>query len=314
MVNKVLACSLFAVAGVTSSFASFEMLLAVDFSYGIVRRFDGETGAALGTFGAGYMYTAAAITVNQSLGRAFVYDRTSRNIFSFNYNTGEYIQNWSTGCQYYSWMSTDNSGNIIVCGSDAGGASVMKRFSPTGSVQATYNIPAGVNVFSAAQTADGAVWAISGYASPYGMYRFAAGGGNYTNFYPSGGVTANGGDARAIGNKVYFSTSNTDHVSWFDTASPATISSWNVSSKITNVLGISGGHGSSLYLAGADATTGNGVIYRLNTATGYYGQVTTPMPTVTFASLAVVAAPGPGTWLAIAGGCAAMALRRRKKR
>ncbi len=313
MFNKSFSCSILALAAAASSYGSFEMLLAVDYTNKIVRRFDGGTGAALGSFGANYMANPGAITINQSLGRAYVFDRQSRNIFSFNYNTGEYIQNWVTTCKYYTWLSTDISGYIIACGADAAGTSVMSRFSPTGSLQATYNIPAGINVYSSAQTADGSVWVISGFGANPGIYRYASTGGNFTNFYSVPGLTVQGGDARAVGNVVYFSSTSLSRITSFNSADPATITSVDISPKTTYLLGIAGGHGSTLYLAGADVSTGNASVFRYNTATQFNDPINTSVPSAQYASLAVVAAPEPGTWLALCGGLALCGFRRRRQ-
>lgn len=290
--------------------ASFEMILVTDSTYNVIRRFDGVTGAALGTFGGNYGIAPRAITINQSLQRAYVFDRQSRNIYAFNYNTGEYIQNWDTQGQYYTWLSTDNSGNIIMCGSSASGDTVMKRYSPTGSLLTTWNIAAGTDLFGAAQAADGSVWATDGYGGGSDTtLKFSTSGGSFTNGYSFPEHTY-GGDTRANGNTIFVPSATTNYT-FFTTSAPATTTTINLSTYLDTAIGVGFGHADNAYFCGAK--TSNGTIVRYNTRS----KLTNSLISVTgtsFASMTVVVAPEPSGYLFIAGGFGLLTLIKRRRK
>lgn len=288
--------------------ASFEMLLSVDFSAAAIRRYDGQTGAFLGSFGAGYMSTPAGLTINQSRNEAYVHDRASRRIFAFNYNTGEYLRDFDTGSEFYSWISTDNSGNILISSTDAGSKNQMRRYSPTGTLLNTWNMPAVGPMYSAAQSSNGSIWAIDNYASPNSIHRFGTGSPNALNSYSLGGTTGIGGEIRSSNGIVYFPSGSGTTYSYFHESTPTTVNVINLSSYFGFAPGIGFGHGNIAYFAGSNAA--DGVIYRRNLATGFMAKIVTA-PGVDFSSLAVVVAPEPATCTILTFGVLA-ALRRRR--
>jgi len=297
-----------------SSFASFDLVMGLDFTNRVIRRFDGTTGASLGSFGQGYLGAPGALTINQTLGRAYVYDRPSAQIVVFNYNTGEYIQNWATGGGAFSWLSTDNTGNILLGGSDAGGVSILRRYSPTGALLSTYNAPSATDIFGIAQTADGSVWAPSGFSGNKGIYRYNIGGGNFTSFTPIPTLFAPGGDVRAIGNRVYFVGANQASLSFFSSSNPASITTATFTNQFSTILGVTAGHGSIIYLAGLANGGSESKIVRYNLDTGVVSTVGAGVSGAQYLSVAAVVAPEPATMLSLLVGAIALSSRRKKSR
>lgn len=310
MFNKSLSCSILALAAAASSYGSFELVMVADYSNNVIRRYDGGTGAALGTFAGGYMGQIGAIAINQTVQRAYVFDRISKNIFAFNYNTGEYIQNWATGGYYYSWLSTDLNGNIILAGSNSGGLSMMARYSPTGTLMTSWTVASDTDYFGAAQSADGTIWALDAFSGPAKIDRFASSGGASINSYSVPGTTTSGGQTTSSGNVVYFPSHYSTTISYFSTAAPASIVDLPLSSVFTSTFGIVFGHGDTAYVAGSK--NGNGVLARYNKKSGYVSSIAS-VATTDFAGVAVAVAPEPGTWLALCGGLALCGLHRRRQ-
>jgi hypothetical protein len=89
MKREIIVCAMVMVAGAAQ--ASFTLLLATDSINNRVTRYDGDTGANLGSFGqlqASGQYWG--ITANRTTKKAYVSQTTGR-VLMFDYNTGEYF-------------------------------------------------------------------------------------------------------------------------------------------------------------------------------------------------------------------------------
>lgn len=80
----------------TTSQASFELLLAVEYSTGEVHRYDGDKGAYLGSFGAGMYANASGVHADRSTGHCYVnrYSAIS-GVAVYNNNTGAFVNTYA---------------------------------------------------------------------------------------------------------------------------------------------------------------------------------------------------------------------------
>lgn len=74
--------------------ASYELVLATDLVSNSVRRFDGNTGIPLGSFGAGQVSSPAGIYADGSTGLAYV-GNFFGGISVFDYSTGEFVNSFA---------------------------------------------------------------------------------------------------------------------------------------------------------------------------------------------------------------------------
>ncbi len=310
--NKSLIC-VAVLAGVVTpltSQASFEMVLAVDFTNSLVRRFDGETGASFGTFGGGRMSRASAITINQSLGHAYVYDRQAGRIFTFNYNTGEYLNDFSVAAKPFGWISTASNGDILLGSSESSfGPSILSRYTNTGTFVSFWQTYSGQASFGLAEGSDGGIYTIDGNGK-FALRYASTSGGSYTDFLGNSQFSSNGGEVRAHGNRIYAATGSSGKVVSF-TAGTLTIGpTYSFNLQLGSELdGLGFGHGNTMYVCGMDASA-NGKVIRYSLSTGV-STVIASVPGTTLSSMAVVVAPEPSSLLAF--GIAGVALMRRRR-
>ncbi|MCE9558980.1 MAG: hypothetical protein K8R88_08515 [Armatimonadetes bacterium] len=102
-------CSLFAIAGFAS--ASFDLILVSDLNNHCVHRYDGDTGTYLGSFGNNILVTPLSITVDQTLGIAYVGD-DGVGLVAMNYNTGQVL--WTNnGINLISDLAPLSNGGVM---------------------------------------------------------------------------------------------------------------------------------------------------------------------------------------------------------
>ncbi|MBL8048802.1 MAG: PEP-CTERM sorting domain-containing protein [Chthonomonas sp.] len=123
-----LSCVVLAAAVVSQ--ASFELGMALRATE--VYRFDAERMIPLGSFGAGRLIGARAMTTNPVLGEAYVLHGSGKGIAVFDYNTGEYKRGISLGSSSgYTHISIAANGNLLVSGA-YGSTSEFAEYSATG--------------------------------------------------------------------------------------------------------------------------------------------------------------------------------------
>lgn len=305
----------------TAAFASFELVMVADRGTKSVHRFDGTTGLYMGQFGNGYLQNPMSIALDQANNRVFVLDQVGTGsggsgaavrIWSFNYNTGEYLNNFSSppGFAYVQpqiayrnssvWIGHD--GRFVDLLSDSGNS--------LGSVGWTgASNPKGLAVDSV-----GNLWAVEGNQ----MYRRTSGG-SQTAFTMNGPVgnsstpgqrqlAISGTRALAVG-AISFSTFDTSSLSASNPANAMT------STTVTSYLQLNGagfGHGNIAYITGVNGSGTNGsisrILYNENLVLQTFGSGVLVEPR----SMAVVVAPEPGSMIALGLGLAAILRRRRR--
>lgn len=298
-------------AGLASaaSHASFEMLLVLDGTTKSVHRFDPQSGAYLGNFGAGWLNNPQNITIDQSTGTAYVWETeaitSTSKVVAFNYNTGE-----RTGGGFLTGYFSDPvqafrraNGEFLVAGQ-----ALCMRLSVAGYASTTYSatgMQGGV-----AEGTDGQVY-LANYTTKR-VERFSLAGAllatsSATSFVGEGQMTRYGG-------RMYFATSASNVFS-IDQGFANGGGSWRQlnTANVGTTRGLAFGHGGLMYIAGMNAGGTAGIVQRwdadLSQFGGTFGESVLKNPI----GCAAVVAPEPGTLAACALGLAALA-RRRKKR
>lgn len=292
--------------------ASFEMLLVLDAGTKSIHRFDPQSGAYLGAFGAGWLNNPQAIVINQSAGVALVRDTLAGagigTIVAFDYNTGERVAGFIGGLPFQSGpvqMSRNpNTGEFICIGGT--GANGLLRISGGGVVSPIQvNLdPAGVAV----NTANNDIYFAfpgAGEVQRYTNNLVYLGAKPVGVAFGDGQMTIGGSSAKA-----YFAT-GFGRVMGCDLGL-STITQINLT-DFSNTKGVAFGHGDVLYTCGLNAAGTDGLIGRfdvkLGAAGGTFGsgQLTNPI------SMACVVAPEPSTWIALVGGLALVVRARRRR-
>ncbi len=294
---------------------SFELVLGADFLHGRIQRWDGDTGRQFGTFGEGHLstFSISGLGVNVTLGHCYVYDRASRNVFTFNYNTGAYIGNFATTANFYTWLTVAPSGEILLFGSDGAGSTKMLRYSPNGTLIKSYEAYTGQSSYSGVQSSDGnfyTVDAVGGFALQY--LPNAVG---WTSFNGSDPFFKMGSGQMAVRNGiVYAAASQFRSVRSFVGAAGMAIGTEIsfTSNFDTEVTGVGFGHGNNMYVGGYNSGTSEGRVVRYNLVSGKR-TLLDPVPGGNIAGIAVIAAPEPGSLVAMAAAGGLLILRRRRK-
>lgn len=316
----------------TSSYASFELVLVADTAKNTIHRFDGESGAYLGSFGktvsATWGFNASAMLIKQSKNEVLL--TYGSFLARYNYNTGEYL-----GASAFKVNNTPLAATNISLTRD--GASILvtndtnnlyKFDANTFALQATYTYTSGIKLHSAAETeagvfvaqdiqAPGTVqmkklltngssdWAISftgvgGQMSvtPYNDLNYWTGSTGF-DWSRIGVVSASGGSEISMHGMV-----GTQLASAFLTVPFPDIS-------LTNAKTVAAAH--SGFYAGGTTSGGTNLIYKLDNSFTYRSVFGSGIIGSNVAMASVVA-PEPGTWLGVlVGACALTLIRRRRK-
>ncbi len=292
-----------------ASRASFELVMAVEYagsaSAGRVHRFDGDTGADLGWFGGSELRAPLSISINQSLGRAYVYTYGGQ-IWTYNYNTGAYINNFSAGSTGLGTVSVASDGNLLVGSS----TSLRKINANTGSTMVTYKMYPFEAPYVTGMGADGNVYVVDSNSSGLNwLLQYNPAGGEYVNYYgPDPLLKSVVGQIASVGNSIACAVGTTKRLMMWDMSLNRTLNLDLSATLGTEVDGVAYGHGARMYVSGLNASGGS--IVRYNRSSGEIVPFVSST-SYNYVSLATVVAPEPTS---IAGlGLAVLLLGRRRR-
>ena len=296
---------------VVSANASFEMLLVLDAGTKSVHRFDPQSGAYLGAFGAGWLNNPQSIVIDQSKGLAYVRDTVGGAgegaIIAFDYNTGERAGGLISGLPFQpgpvQMARNPNTGEFITIGGP--NINGFQRISATGVFTSI-----SVNTDSAGvaiNPANNDVYMAFPGAGTIERYNSSITflGSKVVGVAFGDGQMTLGGSAK----KGYIAT-GFGRVMGFDLGL-TTITQINMT-DFSATKGVAFGHDDVLFTCGLNAAGTDGQIGRFDVKLGVSGgsfgsaQLTNPV------SLACVVAPEPSTWLVSAAGLALLIRRRRR--
>lgn len=289
-----------------SSFASasYELVLVADATPASpsVRRYDGNTGAFLGSFGQGYFRNPDQIAVNPATGEAFVTDFNRGSVSRFKYSTGEYLGEFIvSGIGAGGPIAMLPSGDIVV-----GAGTGVRKYSPSGTLLGSFTVPGaayalGVDSLSRIHIGDSA-----------GNYRRTS-----SSFVLQASATLSAiayGSMFVDGSTLHVSDFNNDQIDRYTiTAGGLTALTTIASGAADFPLGVAPGHAGRAYFAGGDpTTTSTAVLMRASLQSGIADKIVS-LTATDFRGVATVVAPEPASMLAIGSGIAALILRKRKK-
>ncbi|MBL8049160.1 MAG: PEP-CTERM sorting domain-containing protein [Chthonomonas sp.] len=296
------------VLGLTSfatSFASFDMCLVSDSGTNSVHRIDPITNTYLGSFGGGILSNPRAVAIDQALNRAYVMDLTSR-VSVWDYNTGEFINSWSTGFGGSNLTrNSDGTLNIV-------GASSIRRFTASGVIQREYVRSGTLGIQQGLLGPDGQFYMSTRTGNNFRLERFSYGTGTFLGdeFWATDRAILSPGPGNVLVSFEYSGTVYAELDVW--NSGPSSIAAVGTT-VINTVAGIANGHGSMSFILGRDAAVpsrGGIMRYdRVNNAFSPFLAGTSFIQTPT--GLANVVAPEPGSMLALGLGLLAMARRKR---
>lgn len=306
--NKTLALVCVGLAS-AASHASFEMLLVLDGTTKSVHRFDPQSGAYLGNFGAGWLNNPQNITIDQGTGTAYVWESeaitSTSKVIAFNYNTGERKGGgFLTG--FYSepvQAFRRANGEFLVAGQ-----ALCSKMSPAGVADITYSSTGSQG--GVAEGTDGQVY-LANYTtkrvSRYSLSGTLLATTSATSFVGEGQMTRFGG-------RMYFATSASNVFS-IDQGFANNGGSWRQlnTANVGTTRGLAFGHDGLMYIAGMNAGGTAGIVQRWDASLSQFGGTFGESVLKNPISCAAVVAPEPGTLAACAVGLAAL-VRRRKKR
>lgn len=294
-----------ALAAVSPAMASFEMLLASDTAGDAVRRIDPISGVTLGSFGSGFLIDPTGVSVDQTNNLAYVLDNGNR-VTRWNYNTGDFAGSFSVGSGA-TYMTRNSDGTLNVAYASS---SVLRRYSTSGTVLATYTVTTGFSVLHGFVGNDGAMYVATRTGNSPGLQQFNYNtGASVTTFgwyidrvarFPTGNSYLNVfGDGTGAGVLI-------EHDQFFGVPNNTGAIA---SSLIASATGVAHGHDGMAYISGTNAG-GTSLVLRYDSNTRVLG---TPIGGLgTISSIGIVVAPEPGTMAAL--GLGAVALLRRRKR
>lgn len=311
----ILGLSLLATAGLAH--ASFELVMVADRGTQSIHRFDGTTGLYLGSFGGGYVQNPIGLCIDQATGRAFVADAVSGDgttnsnarVWTFNYNTGEYLSSFSTPFPYlYPQIAFRN--NALYVGMSGNIADV---YTTSGSTLNAYGFSGSTSPRGTAVDDNGKIWTVEGNK----VYTLLPGGGTtaFTMASPVAASTANGQRQIAISGSRMLAAGAISisriNLSGLVAANPLNPISTSTFATYTAINGVGFGHGDIGYFTGT-VSAGQGRISRILYSEGLTLQTFGSGILNDPRSVAVVVAPEPSSFIAL--GLGALALLRRRKR
>jgi len=289
--------------------ATYDLILAVDAANDRIDRIDGTTGASLGSFGTGFFTDPSAVVANPATGRAYVYDAFREEISVFNYSTGVFLQSVSTvpyrtGAGPYGTLSLGKNNEVLFANYFGAG----RRFSADLGLLGTYDLPSGqIGTSGASLAGDGFVYS-SVYASRQILkYNYAGGAHVAASVAVPGGSILRDLDFQGVNGIVVDNAGQVYRI--ITGAVPSTSLIVDLSSTMTEVWGARFGHGNLAYVSGIRKSDSKKIIRKLNFNNGSsYGDIEL---SGTIRGIEVIAAPEPGSMIALGLGTVAL-LRRRK--
>jgi DNA-binding beta-propeller fold protein YncE len=287
----------------TFASASYELVMVVDSTAASpsIRRYDGNTGAFLGSFGLGYFRDPDQIAVNPSTGEAFVTDLARGSISRFKYSTGEYVSEITvSGLTSGGAIAMMPGGDFVI-----GGGSTVRKFSPSGTLLGSFFMPAAV--FALGVDSTSRIHA----ADVSGNYRRTS-----SSLVPQASATLTSpvfGSMFVDGSTLYAADYDNDQIDRYTiTTSGLTANASLFSGASDFPLGVAPGHAGRAYFAGGDpTTTTTAVLMRGSVQNGISDKIVS-LPSSDFRGVATVVAPEPASMLAITAGLTI--LMKRKKR
>lgn len=306
-----------AIATVGAAHASFELVMVADRGSKSVHRYDGSTGVYLGQFGNGYLQNPMSMALDQVNNRVFVADQVGTGdgsgsnqvrIWSFNYNTGEYLSSFRTSYNYLQPQIAYDGVNLLV-GHDG---SIYDVYSTSGSNVLTWAWSGATNPKGLATSTGGMHYAVEGNK----LYSRNSVGVQST-FTMTSSISASstpgqrqlaisGNRALAVG-AISFSAINLASLSTSNTANSLTTTTL---ANYNQINGAGFGHGDVAYIAGTNGTIGQ--MSRVLYSEGIQLQVFGSGQLIEPRSIAVVNAPEPATFGALGAGLLVLTRRRRK--
>ncbi len=297
--------------------ASFELMLVAEQTAagGRVVRIDPESRTNLGSFGLGKIAgTVRDIAVNRSLGRCYVLGNSL--ISEFNYNTGDFVQAYSVSSLFHSIDLSPTTGDVTVGGFGPSNVTPARRYSNgtfltgVGTVFTTTTLVEYQGLQYLASSSSSSIPVIDSFA-PNGTVATRA----HTSTLAVG-FTQSYRDMTGAAGKLWatYVDGNGDvrlrnfTISGSTLTFPADLSA--TFGTFGNRVSLATGHGDMIYLLNNE--TVNIVHAPTGTALSSFA-----LPGITAGNargMALIAAPEPGSLLALAGAGLAMQLGRRRRR
>lgn len=298
----------FAILSTSAVFASFEMALLIENGSSEIRRVDPENRVILGSFGASRLLNPRAIAVDQDNNHAYVlneYGTGIGRITVLNYNTGEYVREWSLG------LSGLNGVNSMTFRPGGGLYVPLKTrigyYTTFGGEIARYNGGSLTDIRSVSYSVGfGEV-----YAHNFGGQNLAFNAGAFgsVNGISTGSGVVSQTGLTAVNTGQSFGGSGQFLVGFNHNALSGGVVG-AAHTAFNSIQSVRAAHGDSMYVAGFTSTGGSGIM-----TFNQFGVQTSGMWTVPggngILSMATVVAPEPGTFIALGAGLAAIARRRK---
>lgn len=297
-----------ALIGLTAS-ASYDLLLVTDSVGNQIRRFDGSTGASLGSFGAGRMNSPTGIAIDKSSGLAYVSHFNTSSISVWNYNTGVFVNEFAVASSVRG-ICMSNAGTIFAaCGTSiqiySTSGQSLGSFGSAPMFTEVQQQPNGT-IFATVRDSSSA-FRISNYTASFALAGTSATN-SYLTWFPFQSVV--------VGNALLVAAGDTagslGQLSVYSTASTPVLQSTRVASEYERIEGIANGHGNMFYVTGtlASDSTKSAI-----SPARYLNGGLTIFPSFgafsgTSVSMASVVAPEPGPFIVLGLGVCALLKRR----
>jgi hypothetical protein len=297
-----------AILSTSAVFASFEMALLIESGSSEIRRVDPENRVILGSFGASRLLNPRAIAVDQANNNAYVlneYGNGFGRITVLNYNTGEYVREWSLGVSGLAGINSmtfrPGTGLYVPL------KTRVALFTTGASEIASYS---GVG-FTDIRSVSYSSGFVEVYAHNFGgqtIHYNANSLGSVNGTVATGLVPGQTGFS-AVNSAQSFGGSgqnlvNFNHSGLFGSVSGPAYTAFN------SIQAVRAAHGDSMYVAGFTSTGGSGIMTFNQNGLQTSGMWTVPGGNGIL-SMATVVAPEPGTMIALSVGLAAIARRRK---
>jgi len=287
--------------------ASFELALVCDYTGHKIDRYDPITRSYLGSFGQGIVSGPVGIAVDRSLNLCYVTDQTLGRTLAFNYNTGEFINSYSTGGNYF--VTHLNNGDVLVSNYSTVNTT---RYNSSFVAQQTINTN-GIYLEGHAQTADGTLWFLNGATSQ--LFTGSLTSSTITASYSVTPVASLGCYLTSNGQQLAFEEYNTGtshRLYSLTTSGTGVLTSQSVGFGTSGSEmggGVAIGHGSRVY--GVTTTGTASTLYSWLPGTSVVSSFALSQ-TSAAQGMALVVAPEPGVWMGLALGSVALLRRRRR--
>lgn len=300
-----------------SALASYELVLAADYNSGVVRRFDGNSGVPLGSFGAGQLNLPTAIYADASSGMLYV-SSLAGGFSVFNYSTGSFVN---------SMVGYAGMRGIRPC--TAPGYEGQFLFTTSSTVYRGVLTPTWFGVLASYSTGplngNGAVQLSNGNivtAESSGVLRVFSPGGTLlsTSSVATGYVPATDwvGTLDLVGSTLIMSSTNSSTLGRINRATISgstvtwgTTNTFALPSGLTQIAGSTNGHGGRLFFTAVNPAVTTGQIIRYDTVLNTSYAMTSTGSSGPFGLTSIVA-PEPSSLAAF--GLAGLLLLRRRGR